>query len=66
MLRTAWKNKLVLSHVILITTWGILSTRAVTVFILSKDPDSDHSAMIKITIGLISRQEARERRIAEA
>ena len=42
-----------LSLVILITTWGVLSTTAVTVFILSKDPDSDHSAMIKITIGLI-------------
>ena len=33
--------------------WGVLSTTAITVFILSNDPDPDHRAIIKMGVGLI-------------
>jgi hypothetical protein len=36
-----------------IAAWGVLSTTAVTAFILSKDPDPDHRAIIKMGVGLI-------------
>ena len=38
---------------IVIAAWGVLSTTAVTAFILSKDPDPDHRAIIKMGVGLI-------------
>jgi hypothetical protein len=38
---------------ILLGSWGVLSTAAVAAFILSKDPDPDHRAIIKMAIGLI-------------
>jgi hypothetical protein len=38
---------------ILLASWGVLSTAAVSAFILSKDPDPDHRAIIKMAIGLI-------------
>jgi hypothetical protein len=36
-----------------IAVWGVLSTTALTVFILSNDPDPDHRAIIKMAVGLI-------------
>jgi hypothetical protein len=38
---------------ILLASWGIVSTTVVSVFILSKDPDPDHRAIIRMAIGLI-------------
>ena len=38
---------------ILITSWGVLSTTAVAIFILSSDTDPDHRAIIKMGVGLI-------------
>ncbi len=38
---------------IVIAAWGVLSTTAITVFILSNDPDPDHRAIIKMGVGLI-------------
>jgi hypothetical protein len=38
---------------ILLASWGVFSTAAVAAFILSKDPDPDHRAIIKMAIGLI-------------
>jgi hypothetical protein len=38
---------------IVIAAWGVLSTTALTVFILSKDPDPDHRVIIKMGVGLI-------------
>jgi hypothetical protein len=38
---------------ILLASWGVLSTAAVAAFIPSKDPDPDHGAVIKMAIGLI-------------
>jgi len=38
---------------ILLASWGVVSTTAVAVFILSKDLDPDHRAIIKMAIGLI-------------
>jgi hypothetical protein len=38
---------------ILLASWGVLSTTAVAAFILSKDPDPDHRAIIKIATRLI-------------
>ena len=47
------RNSLVRLLLILIAAWGVLSTTAVTVFILSKRPDPDHRAIIKMGVGLI-------------
>ncbi len=47
------RKSLVCLLLIVITAWGVLSTTAVTVFILSKDPDPDHRAIIKMGVGLI-------------
>ncbi len=41
------------SVLILIASWGVISTTAVAIFILSKDPDPDHRAIIKMGVGLI-------------
>jgi hypothetical protein len=38
---------------ILIAAWGILSTAAVTAFVLSNDPDPDHRAILKMGVALI-------------
>ena len=47
------RNSLVRSLFMLIAAWGVLSTTAVAVFILSNDPDPDHRAILKMGIGLI-------------
>lgn len=47
------RNSLVRSLLIVIASWGVISTTAVAIFILSKDPDPDHRAIIKMAIGLI-------------
>ncbi len=51
--RLPTRTSLVGFFLIVIAAWGILSTTAVTVFILSKDPDPDHGAIIKMGVGLI-------------
>jgi hypothetical protein len=51
--RLPTRKALVCSLLIVITAWGVLSTTAVTVFILSKDPDPDHRAIIKMGVGLV-------------
>jgi hypothetical protein len=38
---------------ILIASWGVLSTTLVAVFIFTNDPDPDHRAILKMGIGLI-------------
>jgi hypothetical protein len=38
---------------VVIAAWGVLSTTALTVFILSNDRDPDHRAIIKMGVGLI-------------
>ena len=38
---------------ILIASWGVLSTTPVAVFIFANDPDPDHRAILKMGIGLI-------------
>ncbi len=47
------RARLTRSLLILIAAWGVLSTTVVAVFILSKDPDPDHRAIIKMGVGLI-------------
>jgi hypothetical protein len=47
------RKSVVGSLFMVITAWGVISTTAVTVFILSKDPDPDHRAIIKMGVGLI-------------
>lgn len=47
------RKSLVRFLLILIASWGVLSTTSVAVFILPKDPDPDHRAIIKMAIGLI-------------
>ncbi len=47
------RESLVRSLLILITSWGLISTTAVAIFILSKDPDPDHRAILKMGVGLI-------------
>ena len=51
--RLPTRKSLVCFLLIVIAAWGVLSTTAVTVFILSKDPDPDHRAIIKMGVGLI-------------
>ncbi len=51
--RLPTRKSLVSFLLIVISAWGVLSTTAVTVFILSKDPDPDHRAIIKMGVGLI-------------
>ncbi len=52
--RLLTRESLVRSFLILIAAWGVLSTTAVAIFILSKDPDPDHRAIIKMGVGLIN------------
>jgi len=47
------RGTLVRIVLILIAAWGVLSTAAVAIIILSNDPDRDHRAIIKMAIGLI-------------
>jgi hypothetical protein len=51
--RLLTRKSLVRSLLILITTWGVLSSTTIAVFILSNDPDPDHRAILKMAIGLI-------------
>ena len=51
--RLPTRKSLVCFLLIVIAAWGVLSTTAITVFILSKDPDPDHRAIIKMGVGLI-------------
>ena len=51
--RLPTSTSLVRHLLILLASWGVLSTTAVAIFILSKDPDPDHRAIIKMAIGLI-------------
>lgn len=51
--RLPTRKSLVSFLLIMISAWGVLSTAAVTSFILSKDPDPDHRAIIKMGVGLI-------------
>ena len=52
-LRLPTRTLLVPSLLVLAASWGVVSTTAVAVVILSKDPDPDHRAIIKMAIGLI-------------
>jgi hypothetical protein len=47
------RNSLVSFLLVVIAAWGVISTMAVTVFILSEDRDPDHRAIIKTGVGLI-------------
>ena len=51
--RLPTRTSLVRHLLILLASWGVLSTTAVAAFILSKDPDPDHRAIIKMGVGLI-------------
>ena len=51
--RLPTRKPLVLFLLIVIAAWGVLSTTAITIFILSNDPDPDHRAIIKMGVGLI-------------
>jgi hypothetical protein len=51
--RLPTRDHLVCFLLIVISAWGVLSTTAVTIFILSKDPDPDHRAIIKMGVGLV-------------
>jgi hypothetical protein len=51
--RLPTRKTLVGRLLIVIAAWGVLSTTAITVFILSNDPDPDHRAIIKMGVGLI-------------
>jgi hypothetical protein len=45
------QGRLVRYLLILITSWGVVSTTVVAVLILFKDSDPDHRAIIKMAIG---------------
>ncbi len=47
------RTSLVRHLLILIAGWGVVSTTAVAVLILSRDPDPDHRAIIRMALGLI-------------
>ena len=47
------RKSLVRSLLILIASWGVLSTTPVAVFIFANDPDPDHRAILKMGISLI-------------
>ncbi len=51
--RLLTRESLVRSLLILLAAWCVISTTAVAIFILSKDPDPDHRAIIKMGVGLI-------------
>jgi hypothetical protein len=51
--RLPTRKSLVGFLLIVISAWGVLSTTALTVFILSKDQDPDHRAIIRMGVGLI-------------
>ena len=52
-IRLPTRTSLVRWLLVLIASWGILSTSFVAVLILSHDPEPDHRAIIKMAIGLI-------------
>ncbi len=49
--RLPTRKSLVSFLLIVIAAWGVLSTTAITVFILSGDPDPDHRAIINVGVG---------------
>ena len=51
--RRPTRTSLVHFVLVLIASWGVISTTAVAIFILSRDADPDHRAIIRMTIGLI-------------